>query len=199
MDIVTLESIASKYENSLSALGYWLIGATAAIVIGLMVEYWPDINKLRREPSPDLLKQVVGGIIVTAAIALEIFILYRQSRVETKLRTVNHRILSLFDRETEQLRSNNLALEKQIQPRRLDSERMATIKKALSPFADRKIQFESYALDLEAQILGRQIMQALGRICEARRGGLVCFGNENITDQGRGRHPHLDRSHMEYW
>lgn len=60
------------------------------------------------------------------------------------------------------LQSQNLQLELQIAPRRLSVERSAEIAAALTPsFEGKGVRLESYSLDLESQVLGKQIADAL--------------------------------------
>jgi cell division protein FtsL len=61
----------------------------------------------------------------------------------------------------ESLKASNLALESQIQPRRLDNAQITAIGSALAQFAGKKAAVISYSQDGEAAILGMQIMAAL--------------------------------------
>jgi hypothetical protein len=61
----------------------------------------------------------------------------------------------------EELRAANLALEAQIMPRRLTSQQQQSISSALARFAGRRMRIKSYALDVEAAVLGQQIIATL--------------------------------------
>lgn len=164
MDLLSsLEVLSTSLETSLRSLGIGLIVATAFIVVGLLIEYWPDLRRLdRRQPNPDLLQEVVGGILVTLAIAGELLLQFQAFRAETTLRYVNDRIVSELNRE-------NLLLAKQVAPRRLTPENIATIKMEISTYfllhpnstAAPRVIVTSYSLDAELLILGTQIESAL--------------------------------------
>jgi hypothetical protein len=59
--------------------------------------------------------------------------------------------------QTERLRAENLALEKQIAPRRLTETEESEIASFLQPFVGRKIIIASYAFDVEGTLLATQI------------------------------------------
>jgi hypothetical protein len=64
-------------------------------------------------------------------------------------------------KETENLRGANLKLEAQVAPRRLTSQQQQSIASSLVRFGGRRVQIKSYAMDVEAAILGQQIMDIL--------------------------------------
>ncbi len=99
MDLSALESISKALEKSLDFWGLVLLLATALVVIGLVVEYWHDAKEfwiIVRWPMAafpwDKFKTLVGGILVTIGVALELISTYKASRVETQLRENSHRI-----------------------------------------------------------------------------------------------------------
>jgi hypothetical protein len=66
-----------------------------------------------------------------------------------------------LEKRAEELKAANLALEAQIQPRRLTSEQIKEIGTALSNFAGKKVSVVTYTLDTEAAVLAKQIIPAL--------------------------------------
>lgn len=140
MDKSALLSAISRDELSLDWYKLPLICATALVVIGLVLEYWPEFERFDiRQYNPDLVKTLVGGIIVTAAIGGEVLLTFFAQGAETALRTDNKSYVSLIEkeasdaeRETEVLRATNLELEKAISPRTLEQSVSANI---LSRFA----------------------------------------------------------------
>jgi hypothetical protein len=62
---------------------------------------------------------------------------------------------------TENLRAQNLSLTAQIAPRRLSKEQQVSIGKSLVAFTGKRVRMESYGLDTESAIFGRQIGSAL--------------------------------------
>jgi hypothetical protein len=58
------------------------------------------------------------------------------------------------------IETENLKLEAQLSPRRLADEQQATLVGALSSLTGKTVRLESYSLDVEAAILGKQIEQA---------------------------------------
>jgi hypothetical protein len=61
----------------------------------------------------------------------------------------------------ESLRSSNLQLEAQIQPRRLRDDQLESIAEALAIFAGKRVDVGSYGLDGESLLLGKQLIKAL--------------------------------------
>lgn len=64
-----------------------------------------------------------------------------------------------LEKDTAQLRANNLALEKEIAPRRLTQEYKEELIKIFVANDGKSIALSSYAMDLEAAALGEQFMQ----------------------------------------
>jgi hypothetical protein len=69
-----------------------------------------------------------------------------------------------LEKETEALKGANLKLEAQVAPRRLTSQQQQSIGSALARFAGRRMRIKSYALDIDAAILGQQIIASLQAI-----------------------------------
>ncbi len=65
------------------------------------------------------------------------------------------------NRKAEEERLERLKLEAKIAPRRLNADQQRAITTALKSFSGRKVMIKSYALDVEAAILGKQIIKAL--------------------------------------
>jgi hypothetical protein len=99
MDLSALESISKALEKSLDFWGLMLLFATALVVIGLVVEYWHDVQEFwMRLTWPmasfpwDKFTALAGGILVTIGVAGELLVTYKASRVETQLRENSHKI-----------------------------------------------------------------------------------------------------------
>jgi hypothetical protein len=99
MDPSALESVSRSLESSLDFWGLMLLVATLLVVIGLVVEYWHEVGELWehvRWPMAafpwDKVVALSGGILVTIGVFGELFVTYKASRVETKLRENNHKI-----------------------------------------------------------------------------------------------------------
>jgi hypothetical protein len=170
MDITDLQSIASEAEKTLDTLGICVLVASAAVVIGLAIEYIPEIKRIdRRQPNPDLLQGVIGGIVVTVAIAAELGFQFWASRTETTLRTTNHQIVALMstrasalEKETETLRQSNIEAQKELETERterlklqkrfswrhLNDDRLKRIGIAILPF--HKMPFDCEIADAES-------------------------------------------------
>ncbi len=100
MDFSDLERVISKAELSLDSLSFLLKLTTALVVVGLAIEYFPLIRKmLRHWRDKEVILELLGGIIVTLAIAGELAVQFKASRVETRLREANHRYVALLSAE----------------------------------------------------------------------------------------------------
>ena len=65
------------------------------------------------------------------------------------------------NRKAEEERLERLTLEAKIAPRRLSADQRRAIAAALKSFSGRKVMVKSYAQDVEAAILGKQIIESL--------------------------------------
>ncbi len=101
MDLSTLESTIKALESSLDSLGVWLTFWTALVVIGLVVEYAEDLKELiiKRPFNWKLFRTMVGGFLITAGVAGELAIQFKEFRVETDLRSATHRVEGLLNKE----------------------------------------------------------------------------------------------------
>lgn len=130
MDTSALESAISTAEKSVDALYPWLFVATAVVVIGLVVEYWPDVKKLLSERPLDrkLMIEMIGGALVTIGVAGELMVQSYLSTAETTLRGADHKYsaelalrattaenqIATTKAQTAQLQRDNLTLQKQV-------------------------------------------------------------------------------------
>src|SRR5476649_2232843 len=99
MDLPALESAAEALERSLDSWMYWLLIATGLVVIGLILEYFPELEKLVRVRPFDWsnLGHLSGAILVVIGVAGELAVQYQASRVETDLRGKSHAIEGLLN------------------------------------------------------------------------------------------------------
>jgi hypothetical protein len=97
--LIDLESAINRLNSSSDSLSCWLGFWTALVVIGLVIEYAHDVWKFLFEKPRDLslLRQVIGGILITAGVAGELAIGMRQSSVETQLRDANSKIAAFLN------------------------------------------------------------------------------------------------------
>ena len=101
MDIPTLQRTVDSLEKSLSSLEFWLLFATALVVLGLVLEYWHEIPesivKLKKawEWKPFLV--ITGGVLITIGVAGELTVQFFASRKETDLRQANDTIFSVLN------------------------------------------------------------------------------------------------------
>jgi hypothetical protein len=108
MDPSGLESTSRRLESSLDHWGWWILGSTFVVVLGLVIEYWEPITEFidewRRPAAAFPWKKFVeltGGILVTIGVAGELGFTYKASRTETKLRENNHQIEESLNASTQ--------------------------------------------------------------------------------------------------
>ncbi|HME34965.1 MAG TPA: hypothetical protein VKF84_06980 [Candidatus Sulfotelmatobacter sp.] len=106
MELSALESISKALEKSLDFWGLMLLFFTALVVVGLVVEYWHDVQEFwTRLTWPmasfpwDKFTALAGGILVTIGVAGELLVTYKASLVETQLRENSHKIETLLTQE----------------------------------------------------------------------------------------------------
>jgi hypothetical protein len=77
-----------RLESHQDVLTWWLDGFTALVVLGLIIEYLPDLVKAFHPPH------LVGGLLITVGVAGELVIGVLSSRTETKVREINDSIIA---------------------------------------------------------------------------------------------------------
>jgi len=83
------------------------------------------------------------------------------------------------NKKAEAERLERLKLEAIVAPRRLTSEQQTAIASALGSFAGRKVRVRSYGLDVDAAVLGQQIMTAL-------QSAKIVVDDRRMSDQSLG-------------
>lgn len=106
MDIPTLERAVTTLEKSLDSWEMWLAIATSLVVAGLILEYWPEVRDwIKERPFKwKTFRKLAGALLVTIGVAGELLVQFGASRTETKLRSANHDIQALLDREAAEAR-----------------------------------------------------------------------------------------------
>jgi hypothetical protein len=92
--MMTNDKAGAKYrlERTQDRLSSWLRAFTALVVVGLVVEYLPDIiHALRTRTFP---VNISGAILITIGVGGELVIEFLSSRAETKLREMNDSIIA---------------------------------------------------------------------------------------------------------
>jgi hypothetical protein len=125
------------------------------LIVGLVGE-WPESERWKSRWLYNTAKACV--IIGVAGELLADGGIFGSS---SRLQSLQETDIARMNSATEGLRADNLALEKQIQPRRITREQQVAIGAALASFARRRVRVESYFLDSESAILGKQIVYAL--------------------------------------
>lgn len=87
-----LERLKVRAEASIDSLGKWMISFTAVVVIGLAIEYNHSFVLFVRTYDWNILRESLGGLLVTVGVAGELFIEFRAHRRETLLRNINAEI-----------------------------------------------------------------------------------------------------------
>ena len=180
MDLPALEKAVRDLERSLDSVEFWLAVSTSLVVVGLVLEYWHDVRELiekikSRPPFPwKKLQEIVGGVLVTVGVTLELILQFQASRIETNIRSDSHQIEGLLDTsagdarkkageaEERAAKAQQQATEllKEIQPRRLSTDQVKAISQALKTFSGRNVEVATYSTDVEGIILGQQIVKA---------------------------------------
>lgn len=81
-----------KLERKQDRLAAWFKGFTALVVVGLVVEYLPDIiHAVRTRIFP---LNISGALLITIGVAGELLIEFISSRTETRLREMNDSIIA---------------------------------------------------------------------------------------------------------
>lgn len=197
MDLSTLQSKARSLEASFDSWSNWLAFWTVLVVLGLVIEYQPDIAKAWKSRTLDwsTLPTVVGGFLITVGVAGELGVQFGSSTVEEQLRSIAHEVearlgeevarlslaakaaeariaeaqkdaakaienTSLANERAETLRTDNLRLQSQINPRRL-SRIITPSVVSLQALSDRTVRVSSYQLDVESALLATDIITML--------------------------------------
>jgi hypothetical protein len=135
MDTSAFVKAIAADESWLDSLTPWLVVASFIVIVGLVIELWPDAKKLHWwHWDGDLFMEAVGGAIVTLGIAGELMLAILASRAETALRKDNGQYVALLEKETETLREQNLALKSEFAWRHLNDGQWKKVLLSLSHF-----------------------------------------------------------------
>jgi hypothetical protein len=173
-------------------LNGWLTVCTTCVVVGLVVEYLPEVfAAIKVRPfrwSP--LKAIAGGILVTVGVAGELWIHFLAAKAETRLRTINSAAFAQFNKEAGDARraageaiERAAKLDAAIANRHLTREQQVAIGSALSKYAGRVLYLRSSPGDTPAIVLALEIKAALERArirVEDRTGQPIGLG-ETLT------------------
>lgn len=201
MDASALERAIATAEKSFDCWSFWLLIATLIVVVGLVVEYFPDIRKLLTERPIDrmLLIEMIGGVLVTVGVAGELGVQFFQSAAETSLRDANHRYVALLQQNTEGLRKANIAsqqaleterkerleLQARVAWRHLDDGQLQAAIVALLPFPnlpyDRVIGADAESLNLLSELTRVFSAPALHWVAKQGGGGIALRDSNGVT------------------
>jgi hypothetical protein len=195
-DELALKNQLSSLESSWSSLDGRLDFWTLTVVIGVAVELVVIVVEHRRAMhdftrgvihSPDrpskwlLAFALLGAGLVAIGVAGEFGIHIKAGKVETEMRNVTARLVAIADqkadeannlaavneRDAQQLKSENLKLEAQVQPRTIDESDRKKLAKILQPFTPsfkgRKVKISSQIGDAEGMLFALEIMDVLSR------------------------------------
>ncbi len=115
-----------------------------------------------------LLTALIVGVIATYGIVVSSSV--KETYLKRGIADANARAAEATQK-AEEADLARLNLEAKIAPRRLNADQQRMIAEALKPFSGSKVMVKSYALDVEAAILGKQIIESLK------------FANINVFDK----------------
>jgi hypothetical protein len=166
MALFALLQSSKELEANLDSLGTWLTIFTFLVVLGLVAEYWHDAEDVFQEwtrpaacfPWKKFL-ELLGGIIVTLGVAGELYVQFKASGVETKLRASNN---AEFLKHATDIK----ALGEISSKARLDAEAASVIAKTASDEAD-AAKIESGKSLVQAKEAESHLAESLRRANEA--------------------------------
>jgi hypothetical protein len=181
--ILTFNSLPeSESKDWLDVSEILLIVSTIGLVFGLVGE-WPDSESWKKRFAYKIAKALViigvvgellgdAGIFVTSRrlqLLQDIAVTIATDRatdagfdaaLANNAAGEANEHARLLEKDAQELRSKNLALEEEIAPRRLNQDQLFELTASLEPFKGRKIRIESYFLDTDGEILASQIKAA---------------------------------------
>lgn len=189
-----------QLERSLDSLGGWLAFWTAVVAIGLVVEYGQSLWILFKATLRWLFRRAVfdrsllnatavGGLLITAGVAAEVWVEVRASQVETQLRNASNKALALLNKEAndarrdaatamqraaeaerETARLNEVAeaerlarvkLEERTALRDLTPAQFASVSKALTGFPGQGFEMVVFPVNFESNFIAGYVSGAL--------------------------------------
>jgi hypothetical protein len=163
-----LKSEKHEVEKRAARLGHWMFASILVIVVGLIVEYIPDL--LNETSTAAAAVRRIGEFLVIAGVASELVIHWLQTRVETRVREINDRISRKAERriaklhvQAEHERTERVRLERQMADRVLSDEQSAELAEELAKFAGQKISIRAFPPGHEPLVFASTISIALNR------------------------------------
>jgi hypothetical protein len=186
MDLPTLQRTIDSLEKSLTSLEFWLLAATALVVLGLVLEYWHEIPEsiieLKRAWAWKPLLVIIGGVLITVGVAGELAVQFFASQKETNLRKANDAVFSILntkaaeasDRatkaENDTARLNKVAederlarikIEEDVAWRRLSKDQQVKMASRLKSFSSETVLLQYNLNDLEADSFASDVASVL--------------------------------------
>jgi hypothetical protein len=173
--ILSLSTLSEPDANWwLGASELTLVASAIVLTVGLIGE-WPDSESWKKRWLYNAAKVavvlgVVGELIGDAGIfetSARLAVLQHAAidHANTQVAAANERAGSAIERaaklekDAEELHAQNLALEQQIQPRRLKPDQLERLTTIASKYSGEQIAITSYALDVESALLGEQLVR----------------------------------------
>ncbi|HXY58473.1 MAG TPA: hypothetical protein VEH76_07820 [Methylocystis sp.] len=146
----------------LNSLYWWLTLFTLLVIVGVIMEGEEIFSELRASGWMRAKHKLAkfGFALLVVGLAGELFFQTRIESEDAKLKRDSDRKIADLRIVAENLRSENLALEAKIAPRKLPPNAIEAIKNVAASFSDRKISLWSYGLDIEGRLLATQIKSA---------------------------------------
>jgi hypothetical protein len=140
---------------SLEALYKWLAFSTLLVIAGVILEgqdIWSEIKDVGLRNLKHVWAKI-GFLLLVVGLLLELFF-------QTKIESADEALKRESNQMVEMLRTDNLRLEQQIQPRRLTPEQEKSLASLFAKFPGRTVHVSSYMQDVEGALFGEQILRA---------------------------------------
>lgn len=101
IDIDSLRRAITTLEGRIDSLEIWLAVMTAVVVIGLILEYIPEIREefksFREKRTWKPLLITAGAVLITVGVAGELLVQFRASHDESALRSANDQVFAALN------------------------------------------------------------------------------------------------------
>jgi hypothetical protein len=143
MDKAALDVLFETYD-------WWMGFSTIVVAVGILGELiLPFIFEREKKPIAEIVLSVFFGAIVFGGVLGEYQVGTRLSGVARQRRDLTDKEVVDARLEQERLRTENLDLQRRIQPRELTTEQREAIGRSCQQFAGQQVVLYSYSLDVE--------------------------------------------------
>jgi hypothetical protein len=176
-----------ELDSSLDSLSRWMLGFTALVVLGVVIEVGPPVVKFFQTWDYHALLEAIGSGLVAVGVGGELFVLFRETTREGMLKKVNADLENIADeriaeaeRKTAEAKLETEKLKAQFAWRTLTPDQRTKLRSAISAKSG-SIWVEYMNGDVESQYFADQFLRVFAE-AKWQVGWRACSGHFVLSE-----------------